>query len=159
MRLDASDVENVMFAALTEVFGGGEGGVVNELLFLIGQGELAALYGWPDIVSFQTEFPVPRGRIDLILFHVDGSATIIECKSGSAARDILPAVGQVMAYGVQVGYSRVLRKIRLAVASRASGRDLASVAPVLRACGIEPMFCGQHRKWARAFAEEQEPPR
>lgn len=139
--------------ALSAVFGGPEIGVTEELLFMIEEGVLADSYGWPEIIQVEQEFPVPRGRVDLLLLHVDGSATVIECKASRSARDILPAVGQVMSYGVQLGYSRTLTSIRLAIASRASAIELRPIRPVLQQCRIEPVFCGMFSKVATAFAQ------
>src|SRR5437868_5656112 len=129
-------------SALNAVFGGSERGVVDELCFLIEEGALADAYGWPEIVHAEREYPVPRGRIDLMLFHVDGSATVIECKASRSARDVLPAIGQVMSYGVQVGYSRTRKYVRSAIASRASGAALRPLQPLFKRCGIDPTLSG-----------------
>lgn len=140
-------------SALHDAFGGAEVGVTRELLFQIDQGSLAASYGWPPIISAVTEFPIPRGRIDLMLFHADGSGTVVECKASRNPRDLLPAVGQVMSYAVQVGYGRSLTGIRKAIASRATAFDLRHIREVYRQCGIEPMFCGNFDLWAAGFVD------
>lgn len=140
-------------ALLDDVFGGPETGVIREILFSIDNGTLAPGYGWPEIIDVRQEFPVPGGRIDLLLFHIDGSATVIEAKATDSARELMAGVGQLMGYGVQVGYSRTLTKVRLALASRVPTSELRKVRPILRACGIEPMFCGRFDKWAAMFVE------
>lgn len=149
-----SPLERCAHEALKEAFGGRERGVVLELLFLIDQGVLAEQYGWPEIASVTVECQLPHGRADIVLGHADGSATVIECKASRSARDILPAVGQVMAYGIQVSSAYSFNNVRLAIASRVSGADLGCSGRVMKACGIQPVFCGQHDTWARMFAEE-----
>lgn len=151
-QADAIIVKNIS-DVLHEAFGGPESGVTRELLFQIEQGVLAEAYGWPPIISAVAEFPVPRGRIDLMLFHADGTGTVVECKASRNPRDLLPAVGQVMSYAVQVGYGRSLKGIRKAIASRATAADLAPIREVYRQCGIEPMFCGNFGRWAAGFVE------
>jgi hypothetical protein len=141
-------------AALNSLFGGNEKGVIEEILTQIDLGVIPAAYDWPEIIRVEREFPVPRGRIDILLFHVDGSLTAIECKASDKAREVLPAVGQVMAYGLMLGYSQTASKIRLAIASRARAATLAPYRQLFRQTGIEPIFAGMHAEWARAFATE-----
>lgn len=138
---------------LSETFGGPETGVVNEIIFHYEMGVLEESYGWPPIIRFEQEFTVPRGRVDIMLFHADGSGTVIECKATRDPRELLPAVGQVLSYAVQVGYGRSLRSIRKVIASRASAADLVPIRDVYRQCGIEPMFCGQFSPWAKGFVD------
>ena len=50
------------------------------------------------------EFPVPRGRVDLVVFHWDGGITVCEVKDGSRGmQSVLAGIGQVMAYALQLG--------------------------------------------------------
>lgn len=141
-------------AIFDSFFGGNEKGVVQEVLAQIDMGVIPAAYGWPEIIRVEREFPVPRGRIDILLFHIDGSLTAIECKASDKARDVLPAIGQVMAYGLMLGYSRTASEIRLAIASRARAADLRPYRQLFRSTGIEPIFTGMHSEWARAFVIE-----
>lgn len=139
--------------ALDEKFGGSEDGVIREVLHWLNEGEFAAMYGLPPVLRHETEFPIPRGRVDLVLFHADGSGTVIACKAGRTPADILPAVGEVMSQGVAIGCSGVFNKVRLAIASRASAADLKPIAPVLKRCGIEPIFCGMTDGLAAGMAD------
>jgi hypothetical protein len=155
-EVDWEAVEQQTADCLRAVFGGPETGVVEEILFLLEHGDLAEAYGWPEIIRCEREFPVPRGRVDMMLFHADGSGTVVECKAANTARDLLPGIGQLMAYGVQVGYSRTLTKVRLALASRAPLSELRAIKPVLKACGIEPIFCGRFSQWSRGFVKDSQ---
>lgn len=138
---------------LEDEFGGSEAGVVRELVHWLDQGELAAAYDLPPILRCETGFPISRGRIDLLLFHADGSGTVIACKAGRTPKDILPAVGEVMSQGIAISGAGVFNKVRLAIASRASAADLKLIAPVLKRCGIEPIFCGMCDKLASGMAD------
>jgi len=131
--------------------GAGEKAVVNWVIVQIELGIFAQCYDWPEIARIEFEFPVPRGRVDIVLFHIDGSITAIECKGGSTWADVAPAIGQVMAYGVMLGYSRTASKIRLAVASHASSETLKPYRSVFRKAGIEPVFVADHSVIAREF--------
>ena len=148
------EVERSVLEILDGYFGGDESGVVAEVLFMLEAGILAEAYGWPPVIRYEREFNVPAGRIDVMLFHNDGSGTVIECKVTNEPRLLLPAIGQLMSYGVKVGYSRVLTKTRLALASRASAAELGPIKDVMRAARIEPIFTGQHKHWARDFASD-----
>ncbi|WP_237479434.1 hypothetical protein [Lichenibacterium dinghuense] len=138
---------------LDDEFGGSEAGVIRELVHWLDQGELAAMYDLPPILRCETGFPISRGRIDLLLFHADGSGTVIACKAGRASKDILPAVGEVMSQGIAISGAGVFHKVRLAIASRASAADLKPIAPVLKRCGVEPIFCGMTDQLAAGMAD------
>lgn len=135
----AFDRTDLVLGALRDA---SERGVVNEVLFGLNTPMILEAYGWPAIIRIETEYQVERGRIDILAFHEDGSGTIIECKAARSARDILPAIGQVMSYGLQIARNGLFKSVRLAIASRAGGEQLRPLKPMFEKCGIEPVFCG-----------------
>jgi hypothetical protein len=55
---------------------------------------------------YQFELPLRRGRADMVAFHVDGTATVVEVKDGAnGIAAVLAGIGQVTAYAVQLGMS------------------------------------------------------
>jgi hypothetical protein len=58
----------------------------------------------PEIIQWEPEFVVRRGRIDFMLYHADGSISVVELKDGSnGLQSVLAGIGQIMGYAVQVG--------------------------------------------------------
>jgi len=96
-------------------------------------------------VTYQFEFPVPRGRADIVMFHLDGTATVIEVKDGSSGlQSVLAGIGQVTCYAVQIGMSRgmtkAVRKVLAFSRMRLDDEDLVS-ASCLKA-GVIPIELG-----------------
>lgn len=60
--------------------------------------DLEKAWGLPKIERHRFEFAVPGGRIDLLLFHVDGSVTIVEAKAENGAMQISAGIGQLCMY-------------------------------------------------------------
>lgn len=52
------------------------------------------------IVRFASEFDVKVGRIDALLFHLDGGLTIIEAKGVNALGAMAGGIGQLLVYDV-----------------------------------------------------------
>lgn len=114
--------------------GEGEAAVIQVLKNLILQaGQLEKTLNLPRIVWFEFEYPLPRGRADLVLFHHDGSITVVEAKQRLGLRDLLTGVGQLMSYSVQIGFSKTSHTIRkILVAPMAATEPEALIA--LKAC-------------------------
>ena len=67
--------------------------------------------GLPDFSFVEFEFPLMKGRADVVVFHQDGGATVIEAKDGMAGRrSVLGGIGQVVSYAYQLGASRAAPK-------------------------------------------------
>jgi hypothetical protein len=63
------------------------------------------------------EMPLRHGRADLVIFHLDGSASVMELKDGD--RDVVgiaAGIGQVGYYAAQLGLTRSIPTIRRALA-------------------------------------------
>lgn len=134
-----TSVDGMAFSLLDErgKFRKGEEGVCQVVaMMLIGeQFHLAA--DLPAISHYEREFPLPRGRADFVLFHVDGSVTVIEVKKNNGSdREIFPAIGQVMSYAVQLGYGRTATSIRKMVASDYAGAGSELIDDACRMAGV-----------------------
>jgi hypothetical protein len=62
--------------------------------------DLHCAWGLPKIERYRWEFPVEGGRIDLVLFHVDGSVSLVEAKAQGSGREIAAGIGQLCMYAV-----------------------------------------------------------
>lgn len=64
--------------------------------------ELAFYCGWGDVARVKTQFILPykngKPRCDVMVWHKDGTGTIIECKIGGRNGWMLAAIGQCLFY-------------------------------------------------------------
>lgn len=99
----------------------GESGAVALLRCLLITGRLAAEWGLPPISRWEPEYRFPRGRADLVLFHDDGSVTVVEVKDAGDDRHILSGVGQLSLYAMQVRMALPDAKVRRILAAPVDG--------------------------------------
>lgn len=94
----------------------------------------------PEIIEAFSEYPVPRGRIDYMLVHADGSITVCELKDGAKGKQhVLSGLGQCIAYAIQIGMARAgIPKIRKALVFSSWGRpdEELIVIDACRAAGV-----------------------
>lgn len=69
--------------------------------------DIAAECGWGEICKVKQQFTVRLVGyhivIDIMLWHPDGSGTLIECKTNNTNRnDLLTGIGQVLFYGTNL---------------------------------------------------------
>lgn len=87
-----------MYAAL-RAMRNDEASVILMLRLLLIFGNLERAIGGPKITGHRFEFCIPVGRIDLLLFHDNGVATIVEAKSETAStRELVAGIGQLFLY-------------------------------------------------------------
>jgi hypothetical protein len=90
------------------------------------------------------------GRADLVVFHIDGTASVIEAKDGSKGYShVVAGIGQASLYASQLAMTRgALKKVRRCLmwsSTRDEGLDAliwatcktAGVVPLIRASGQE----------------------
>ncbi|MGJ0628769.1 hypothetical protein [Xenorhabdus bovienii] len=112
------------------------------------------------IIRVESEFPVPRGRVDFFLVHDDGSASVCELKDGrNGLQSVLAGIGQVICYSVQVGMSnsglRHIRKVLMFSRTNSISDDALIVEACLKA-GVMPVPIGsedEHKEAASAFID------
>ena len=138
----------------------GESSIVALFLSLIAgkSGEdLIRADGIKDLCHVELEYPFPRGRADIVVFHEDGSATIIEAKDGAnGIRHVVSGLGQLASYAYQLGASKgAPREIRKALmwSSVGSGDGDIHVESVCRANGVIPIMMASVKKSHAATCE------
>lgn len=103
----------------------------------------------PSVDAVIYEMQLKHGRADIVIFHVDGTASVIEVKDGShGLTHVLAGIGQATAYAVQVGAVHgAVRRVRRCLLWTSTG-ELAQDALVEDACkeaGVVPMSWGSLR--------------
>lgn len=110
-----------------------------------------------DFCHIELEYPFQRGRADLVIFHEDGSATVIEAKDGSnGIRAVVSGLGQLASYAYQLGASKGAPKaIRKALmwSSVGDNEGDAHVEEVCRANGVIPMMMASMDKSQAALLD------
>lgn len=104
--------------------------------------------------SYEFEYPVRRGRADIVMFHIDGTATVVEVKDGSnGIQSVLAGIGQVTGYAVQIGMSNGAPKhVRKALIFTSTGSKEGD-ENVLYSCahaGVIPIFLGDYKSLREA---------
>jgi hypothetical protein len=92
------------------------------------------------------EYRIPNGRVDVAVFHADGSLTLIEMKDGSTGiTSVLCGIGQVTMYGLTAGMSagrpRDIRKALLWDSTGDVGQDVL-IGLCCEQAGVIPMQFG-----------------
>jgi len=134
MKPDAASISEYSTLLAEQMRRAGDaGGVEKDLVrifcaqFAAGKIDPALPLGAADTLVFEMSFRV--GRADIVVFHADGSATVIEAKDGAnGATHVVAGIGQATLYAAQLGMSRAgIRKIRKCVMWSSTG-DLAKDA-------------------------------
>ena len=114
----------------------------------------------PEIIEAHAEFPVPRGRVDYLLIHADGSVTVCELKDGRKGRQhVLSGLGQCIAYSIQIGMANAgIPKIRKALVFSSWGRpdEELLVMDACRAAGVIPVPMGDEEVHRAASRDQLE---
>ena len=97
-----------------------------------------------DSDSFCFEFAMRSWRADLVVFHQDGSATVVEMKDGAKGLSaVLAGIGQVGLYGTLLGLAGGVKKVRRALMWTPISNDGSMDRLVDQACedaGVTPLF-------------------
>jgi hypothetical protein len=114
----------------------------------------------PEIIEAYAEYHVPRGRIDYLLIHADGSLTVCELKDGSKGKQhVLSGLGQCISYAIQIGMARAgIPLIRKALVFSSWGRpdEEILVIDACRSAGVIAVPMGSedaHRESSMRFIE------
>jgi hypothetical protein len=71
------------------------------------------------------EMSLRYGRADIVVFHADGSASVIEAKDGAKGyTHVVSGIGQASLYATQISMTRSIRGVRRAILWSSTG-DLA----------------------------------
>ena len=137
-------------------FKDGEAGVSQLVAIMLDEDVFAEAAGLPPILHYSREFPLPRGRPDFVLFHADGTATVLEVKKAASDRLVLAAVGQAMSYAVQLGYSRSLLAVRVMVAADMTGTESIHLDEACRLAGALWLPLGRMSEHENVWVEMME---
>jgi hypothetical protein len=89
---------------------------------------------YSDSDTVVTEMAFRYGRADVVIFHVDGSATVIEAKDGKRGYGhVMSGLGQVGLYATQLALTRTLKSVRRCLLWGSTG-DLRLDATISAAC-------------------------
>lgn len=93
------------------------------------------------------EMAFKYGRADIVIFHIDGSASVIEVKDGNKGYNhVVSGIGQASLYATQLGMSKgALRKVRKCLLWTSTG-DIDADASIEIACeksGTVPLPWGK----------------
>lgn len=75
-----------------------EAAATTMLRLMLEFGQLERAWGLPRIHRHRFEYPVPGGRIDLLLFHADGGVSIVETKTPRSISGMAAGIGQLCVY-------------------------------------------------------------
>lgn len=86
-----------------------------------------------DTVVYEMAFKF--GRADIVVFHIDGSASVIEAKEGgSGYHHVVAGIGQAGLYAAQLGMNKgALKKVRKCLLWTSTG-DIECDRAIERAC-------------------------
>lgn len=144
--IDWQRIESAAAEFLAEA-GRDHGGVESDLVRLFLQQEQTGRHdkdiGTGPNDTIVTEMPFRFGRADLVEFHADGSATVIEAKDGARGYGhVASGIGQASLYAVQLAAAKgALTYVRRALMWTSTGHP-ASDAEICAACvaaGVIPM--------------------
>lgn len=66
--------------------------------------------------TLHTEMAFRYGRADVVMFHLDGSATVVEVKDGAKGyTHVIQGIGQAGLYATQLALKGTVRKVRRAL--------------------------------------------
>lgn len=115
-----------------------ERSIVDLFLWHWRQGTYKDLMPWsdPETDAIKTEQCMRLGRADLVLYHADGSATVVEAKNGDGKnyQYIASAIGQVSLYASQLATQQILTKVRRAILWSSHQNDNAHAETLATAC-------------------------
>lgn len=78
--------------------------------------------------SIAYELPLRFGRADIVVFHVDGSASVIEVKDGARGYNhVVCGIGQAALYAVQIAQKGAIKRVRKCLLWTSTGDLLLDV--------------------------------
>ena len=89
-----------------------------------------------------TEFSARYGRADIVIFHADGSASVIEAKDGTVGYNhVVSGIGQAALYAVQIARKDAVRRVRRCLMWTSTGDLLLDglIEEVCESAGVVPL--------------------
>lgn len=105
-----------------------------------------------DVDTVVYEMALPHGRADIVIFHVDGSVTVIEAKDGLGGyTHVVQGIGQLALYAAQLNLKGKVRHVRSALLWSAIPDEAANAVVTLTCirAGVIPL---EHAPLAKSLA-------
>lgn len=115
----------------------GELGAVTIIARMLATEQLAMAWGLPEITNWQNEFRFPKGIADFVLFHRDGTVSIVEVKDAGCDRDILAGIGQLSLYAMQAGWGLRGQRVRRILTAPVAAAASQHLADACRLAGVQ----------------------
>lgn len=104
--------------------------------------------------TVRTEMAFPYGRADVVLFHMDGSATVVEVKDGQKGyTHVIAGIGQAGLYATQLALKATVRTVRRALLWTSVGDATADamIEMASEAAGVIPLAWGSLPAYLKAL--------
>lgn len=105
-----------------------------------------------DTVAY--EMALPHGRADIVIFHLDGSTTVIEAKDGANGyTHIAQGIGQLAFYATQLALKGKIKRVRKALMWSSPGdREIdAMITVTCLKAGVIPLEMAPVRTYLAAL--------
>jgi hypothetical protein len=99
-------------------------------------GRLEEAFDLPKIDSAEFGFALPRGRADLVLLHVERSATVVKLKGPGGRRHLSAGIPQVICQAAQIRKLYDVRGVRTVLAATVAGEPNRDIASLCHLCGV-----------------------
>ena len=143
LPLDQADEASIMalHAELVRCPTSGEAAAVVTLRVMLHSGRrFERLWGVPRIERYRLEVSLPGGRVDVVLFHADGSVSLVEVKSAIVSRrEVLAGVGQLCYYATQAPRSLRIAPgvtLRRILCAPVEPEDMLALTPACDMAGV-----------------------
>lgn len=144
--IEATGPIGLVTAALSQPRRMDEGATILQLLWIAmcGGDAFGELLECPPIVSRHWEFQIEGFRADLVLFHIDGSVTIVEAKSQTrSVIELAGGIGQLLVYASALpktlGYEPPETRLILAFPRIEEQQEDDSLNAACMAAGVRPL--------------------
>lgn len=118
-------IEEYALGLLPDAGAGKESDIVDMFLMCIASGRNPAdeLPIIPGVDTVLTEMSFRYGRADIVIFHIDGSASVIEVKDGSNGyKHVVSGIGQAGLYAQQVFAKGAISNVRKCLLWTSTGK-------------------------------------
>lgn len=93
--------------------------------------------------TISMEFQMRQGRADMVIFHMDGAATVVEIKDGDCGLTaVAHGIGQVGMYAAQLVMTRAVKEVRRALMWTSTGSKTQDelLAESCKIAGVIPLM-------------------
>jgi len=114
-------------------------------------GRLAEAFGLPDIECAEFGFTLPRGRADLVLCHVDKSATVVKLMGPGGKRHLSAAIPRLICQAVKVRKLYAAQGFHMVLAAMVAGSTNRDIADLCQMSGVHFVALGTPGEHVTAY--------